>query len=74
MISQDLLDMLRCPLDPTKRLEAHPEGLVCQNCGLRFPVREGIPCMVAEDAVLPPGCARLQELPCQQAKAAKEEG
>ncbi len=69
MISQELLDMLRCPLDPSQKLAETPEGLVCQRCRLRFPVREGIPCMVVEDAELPPGCERMQELPCQQTQA-----
>jgi uncharacterized protein YbaR (Trm112 family) len=67
MISQQLLDLLRCPLDPARtRLEESPGGLVCQRCRLGFPVREGIPCMVLAEAELPPGCAGLQDLPCQQ--------
>lgn len=69
MISQELLDMLRCPLDTQSRLEATPEGLVCQRCRLRFPVKEGIPCMVVEDAELPAGCNGVQDLPCQKANA-----
>ena len=69
MISQELLDMLRCPLDPRTRLEATPEGLVCQRCRLKFPIKEGIPCMLVEEAELPPGCASLSALPCQQGDA-----
>jgi uncharacterized protein YbaR (Trm112 family) len=67
MISQQLLDLLRCPLAPSEvRLEEGPGGLVCQRCRLKFPVREGIPCMLPEEAELPPGCARLEDLPCKQ--------
>lgn len=68
MISQDLLDMLRCPLDPGRasRLDEAADGLVCQRCRLTFPVREGIPCMLVEDAQLPAGCSRLEDLPCQK--------
>jgi len=66
MISQEFLDKLRCPLDTRTRLEATPEGLLCQRCHLRFPVKQGIPCLVVEDAELPAGCSNLQELPCQQ--------
>jgi uncharacterized protein YbaR (Trm112 family) len=69
MISKDLLDLLRCPLDPAgARLEESAHGLVCQRCRLTFPIREGIPSMLPEEAELPPGCARLQDLPCQQRK------
>ncbi len=69
MISQELLNMLRCPLDPGRvtRLEEAAAGLVCQRCRLTFPVREGIPCMLVDEAQLPAGCSRIEELPCQKA-------
>jgi uncharacterized protein YbaR (Trm112 family) len=71
MISPDLLDMLRCPLDPSHvRLEVADEALVCTRCRLRFPIRHDIPCMLVEDAELPPGCATVDDLPCQREKAA----
>jgi uncharacterized protein YbaR (Trm112 family) len=71
MISQDLLDMLRCPLDPSHvRLEIAGESLICTRCRLRFPVRHGIPSMLVEEAELPPSCASLDDLPCQRDKAA----
>jgi uncharacterized protein len=71
MISQDLLEMLRCPLSPSQvRLEAVGESLVCTRCQLRFPVRHDIPCMLVEEAELPAGCKSLDELPCQREKAA----
>jgi uncharacterized protein YbaR (Trm112 family) len=68
MITSDLLDIIRCPMDPhrTARLEETPEGLVCQRCRLTFPVREGIPCLLVDEATLPAGCASLGALPCQQ--------
>lgn len=61
MISPELLEMLRCPLDPRResRLEETQEGLVCSRCRLTFPVREGIPCMLVEEAVLPEGYGSL---------------
>ncbi len=69
MISQELLDMLRCPLDPERkaRLESAAEGLVCQRCRLTFPVREGIPCLLVDEARLPADCSRMEDLPCQKA-------
>ncbi len=74
MISKELLDILRCPLDPshTSRLEEEGDGLVCQRCRLKFPVKEGIPCMLVEEAELPPGVSSLQALPCQQSPVPQE--
>jgi uncharacterized protein YbaR (Trm112 family) len=70
MISQDLLELLRCPLDPSHaRLEIDGESLVCTRCRLRFPVRHDIPSMLVEEAELPAGSASLEELPCQREKA-----
>ncbi len=67
MISQELLEILRCPLDPRQtHLEAVADALVCQRCRVRFPIKEGIPCMLIEEAELPPGCAAVRDLPCQQ--------
>jgi uncharacterized protein YbaR (Trm112 family) len=68
MISQDLLEILRCPLDPSHtRLTAEETRLICQRCGLRFPIKDGFPVMIVEEAELPPGCTSLEQLPCQQA-------
>jgi uncharacterized protein len=70
MITQDLLEMLRCPLDPRKtHLEAADDALVCQRCRVRFPINEGIPCLLIDEAELPPGCGAVRELPCQQLNA-----
>jgi uncharacterized protein YbaR (Trm112 family) len=68
MIAQELLDILRCPLDPARaaRLEQDADALVCQRCRLRFPIKEGLPCLLVEEAQLPPGASSLQALPCQQ--------
>ena len=72
MISPQLLDLLRCPLDPSNtRLDQTADGLVCQRCRLQFPVREGIPCMLPEEAQLPPGCNSLENLPCRKQPAAR---
>ena len=72
MISPQLLDLLRCPLDPSNtRLDQTADGLVCQRCRLQFPVREGIPCMLPEEAQLPPGCNSLDNLPCRKSTTAR---
>ncbi len=69
MIAKDLLDIFRCPLDPARStpLDQEADGLICQRCRLKFPIREGIPCMLVEEAELPPGATSLNALPCQQA-------
>lgn len=54
MIDQELLDILACPSCKTKvRLEG--ERLICTNpqCGLRYPIRDGIPVMLVEEAEKP---------------------
>ena len=67
MISPELLAVLRCPLDPSStRLEEGEGGLVCQRCRLVYPIREGIPCLLPEEARLPAGCSSLDALPCRQ--------
>jgi uncharacterized protein YbaR (Trm112 family) len=74
MISKELLDILRCPLDPARqaRLDQEADGLLCQRCRLRFPIKEGLPCMLVEEAELPPGTSSLQALPCQQTTVPQE--
>jgi hypothetical protein len=53
-IDKELLEILACPLCKTEvRLEG--ERLVCVKCGRRYPIRDGIPIMLIEEAELPPG-------------------
>lgn len=66
MISQELLDMLRCPLDPRNRLVLEGDRLVCSRCGLKFLIKDGLPKLLVEEAELPPGCEALDQLPCQR--------
>ena len=51
MIDKSLLAILACP---ACKGDVEPEGdlIVCRNasCALRFPVREGIPVMLIEEA------------------------
>ena len=51
-LPKELLDILVCPLDKAK---VHPEGmtLVCEKCGRAYPVRDGIPIMLVDEAILP---------------------
>lgn len=65
MISTDLLDILRCPMDPRRQARLHLEGdrLVCSQCSLKFPIKDGFPIMVVEEAELPAGVDSLEQLP-----------
>jgi uncharacterized protein YbaR (Trm112 family) len=60
-IDPELLDMLRCPLT---RSRLHQEGdwLVAEVGGLAYPVRDGLPVMLMEEAKLPEGTASLADL------------
>jgi uncharacterized protein len=52
MIDQELLDILACPLCKTPvRLEG--DRLICSQCDRRYPIRDGIPVMLIEEAELP---------------------
>ena len=54
MIDKELLEILVCPKCKTSvRLENYK--LVCANaqCGLRYPIRDGIPVMLIEEAEKP---------------------
>ena len=56
MIPKDLLDILACPLDKAEvrlRSEGGTDTLVCTKCGRAYPVRDDIPVMLVEEAVLP---------------------
>jgi uncharacterized protein YbaR (Trm112 family) len=49
LIDQDLLEILACP---ACRADVRLEGdrIVCSGCGRRYPVRDGIPIMLVEEA------------------------
>jgi len=59
-VDADLLEILRCPIT---RSRLHQEGdfLIAEVGGLAFPVRDGIPVMLAEEARLPEGIRSLEE-------------
>jgi uncharacterized protein YbaR (Trm112 family) len=51
MLSTDLLDILVCPACKGELLaEEGAQRLCCLQCGLAYPVREGIPVMLADEA------------------------
>jgi len=72
MISPELLEILRCPLDPSHTpLTLQESEFLCERCRVRFPIKDGFPVLVVEEATLPPGCESISQLPCQRDKAAR---
>ena len=59
-VDADLLEILRCPVTRS-RLRQEGDFLIAEVGGLAFPVREGIPIMLAEEARLPVGVGSLDE-------------
>jgi uncharacterized protein YbaR (Trm112 family) len=50
-ISKDLLDILACPKckGELHLTDAH-DGLICDACKLRYPIKEDIPIMLIDEA------------------------
>ncbi len=49
MVDKELLNILACPL--CKKDVALEKGkIVCTGCGLRYPIKDGIPIMLIEEA------------------------
>jgi uncharacterized protein len=57
-VDPDLLSILRCPLTRSP-LRQEGDFLIAEVGGLRYPVRDGIPVMLIEEAQLPNGVASL---------------
>ncbi len=64
LVDSELLEVLRCPLTHS-RLKADGEFLVAEIGGLAYPVRDGIPVMLMEEAKLPAGVVSLADLKSQ---------
>lgn len=66
MLTPEAMGWLRCPLDGTTRLTEAAGGLECERCRVVYPVRDGLPCLIPEEAALPDGVERVDRLPCQK--------
>jgi uncharacterized protein YbaR (Trm112 family) len=53
-VSEELLAIMACP-DCRGGLKEWGDALVCDECGLHYPVRDGIPIMLPEEAYRPDG-------------------
>ena len=50
-LSQDLLDILACPKCKGEvHLSEKQDGLICETCKLRYPIKEDIPIMLIDEA------------------------
>ncbi|MCA0361207.1 MAG: Trm112 family protein [Armatimonadetes bacterium] len=46
------IDQLGCPLDPSRPpLRQEGDWLICDSCKMKFPIRDGIPHLVSDEAV-----------------------
>ena len=50
MVNEQLLSILACPACKTHVQLAPDNHLVCHGCGRRYPIRDGIPVMLLEEA------------------------
>lgn len=60
MIDKELLEILACPKCKAEvRLDEAAQRIICtsSSCGLRYPIRDGIPVMLIDEAEKGPGGA-----------------
>ena len=62
LINKELLDILACPLCKTE-IRLDEDRIVCDACGRRYPIRDGIPIMLVDEAELPEGAEGTSEEP-----------
>ena len=58
MVDKELLEILACPLDKAEVrhvTDSAGEWILCTKCSRKYPVRDDIPVMLVEEAVLPGG-------------------
>jgi len=49
-LAPELLEIIRCPACLGVFLPPEPAALVCSSCGLRYPVRNGVPILLVDEA------------------------
>ena len=67
VLDPQILNILRCPLTHS-RLRQEGDWLIAEIGGLRYPVRDGIPVMLMEEAQLPADVKSLDEMKQKYAK------
>lgn len=69
MLDPEFMKILRCPIDPKREATlSQPDEthLACSRCPVQFPVRDGFPILLMDEALLPSDCPAVEKLPCQQ--------
>ena len=49
MIDKELLEILACPACKSD-IKLQDEKIVCTQCGLKYPIKDGIPVMLVDEA------------------------
>lgn len=49
MIDRELLDILACPACKSD-IQLRDEKIVCTQCGRKYPIKDGIPIMLVDEA------------------------
>lgn len=57
MIDKELLDILACPACKSD-VKLENDKIVCTSCGRRYPIRDGIPVMLIDEAETPPSAGQ----------------
>jgi uncharacterized protein YbaR (Trm112 family) len=65
MISKELLDVLCCPIGKAP-LKQEDDSLICTFCGVVYQIKDGIPILLTDEAVLPDGINSISELKCRK--------
>ncbi len=60
MISKELLAILACPLCK-EEVHLEEDRIVCSACGRKYPIRDGIPVMLIDEAEVPEGAEAVDE-------------
>jgi uncharacterized protein len=59
-LDDEFLSIIRCPVTHS-RMRLEGDWLVAETGGLRYPIRDGIPILLADEAVLPAGFQTLDD-------------
>jgi len=65
MMDVDLIKDLVCPLGKYELLRVE-DFLICQYCGVKYPIISNIPVLLIDDAILPEGINSPEELKCMK--------
>ena len=64
-IDKELLDILACPIGKAD-LTLEGDFLLCTRCGVKYPIKDGIPVLLIDEAVLPEGVGSIDDLECRK--------